>query len=85
MLRSKHRNLVQQIFNLNQPLTESDHQISLRWKVLIYDQRGLSILSTLFKVSKLLEVGVTFYGPITQKREPIPDVSAVYFLDHPKI
>ena len=81
MLRSRHRALVQQILNLNQPLTEADHQTSLRWKVLIYDQRGLSILSTLLKVSKLLEVGVTFYGPITQKREPIPDVSAVYLLE----
>ncbi|KAK8854008.1 Sec1 domain containing protein 1 [Tritrichomonas musculus] len=81
MLRSKHRALVQQILNCNQPLTEADHQASLRWKVLIYDQRGLSILSTLFKVSKLLEVGVTFYGLITQKREQIPDVSAIYFLE----
>lgn len=81
MLRLKHRALIQQILNCNQPLAETDHQASLRWKVLIYDQRGLSILSTLFKVSKLLEVGVTFYGLITQKREQIPDASAVYFLE----
>ncbi|KAK8880803.1 Sec1 domain containing protein 1 [Tritrichomonas musculus] len=81
MLRLRHRALVQQILNLNQPISDSDHQTSLRWKVLIYDQRGLSILSTLLKVAKLLEVGVTFYGSITQKREPIPDVSAVYLLE----
>ena len=81
MLRSRQRALVQQILNLNQPLSESEHQASLKWKVLIFDQRGLSILSTLMKVSKLLEVGVTFYGSISQKREPIPDVPAVYFVE----
>ncbi|OHT12159.1 Sec1 family protein [Tritrichomonas foetus] len=81
MLRTRHRALVQQILNLNQSLLETDRQASLRWKVLIYDQKGLNILSTLLKVSKLLEVGVTFYGSIKQKREPIPDVSAVYLLE----
>jgi hypothetical protein len=59
----------------------TDRRSSLEWKVLIYDDRALSILTTLLKVSSLIEVGVTFHDSISKKRSPIPNVSAVYLVE----
>jgi hypothetical protein len=81
MLRKAHQALVQLVLNLNERVSEHERRASLEWKVLIYDDRALAILSTLLKVSGLVEVGVMFHDSITKKRDPIPNVKAVYLVE----
>jgi hypothetical protein len=81
MLRKCHQTLVQSVLNLNERISDRDRRASLEWKVLIYDDRTLAILSTLLKVSGLIEVGVTFHESIARKRDPIPNVAAVYLVE----
>jgi len=84
MLKNRQFQLVQRVLNLNESINEGGQKNSLKWKVLIYDDLGIWILSTLLKVSRLLEVGVTIHGHISKKRDPIPDVSAVYLVQPTK-
>lgn len=51
------------------------------WKVLIYDKPCQSIISPLLTVSQLRSRGVTLHMLAESKREPIPDVPALYFLE----
>jgi hypothetical protein len=81
MLRKAQQALIQTVLNLNTRVSERDRRSSLEWKVLVYDDHVLSILTTLLKVSSLIEVGVTFHDSITKKRSPIPNVSAVYLVE----
>ncbi|EAY09549.1 Sec1 family protein [Trichomonas vaginalis G3] len=81
MLRKRQAELIQKIINLNEPLSTSGQKTAVKWKVLIYDERGLCILSTLLKVASLMDLGVTYHGLITSKRDPIPDISAVYLVE----
>ena len=80
MLRKKQRELIQRILNLNESVS-GNPKIAMKWKVLIFDDRGLYILTTLMKVARLIEVGVTFFSHIDKKREPIPDAEVIYFLE----
>ncbi|KAL0218857.1 hypothetical protein P9112_004510 [Eukaryota sp. TZLM1-RC] len=50
------------------------------FKLLILDSHGYSLVSTLFKQSCLYEMGFTLFLDLTQKRQPIPSVPAVYLL-----
>jgi len=54
---------------------------SLKWKVLIYDIAGRSIISPLLSVSALRSLGVTLHLLISTTRTAIPAVPAVYFLE----
>lgn len=81
MLRQRHNSLIQRIINLNEPVQTAGQKSALKWKILIYDERGLCILTTLFKLASLMDLGVTFHGLLSSKRDPIPDVSAVYFVE----
>ncbi|KAH0787784.1 protein sly1 [Histomonas meleagridis] len=80
MLRKKQRELIQRILNLNEAVSNNPKD-AMKWKVLIFDDRGLYILTTLMKVARLLEVGVTFFSHIDKKRDPIPDADVIYFLE----
>ena len=51
------------------------------WKVLIYDKPCQSIISPLLTVSQLRSRGVTLHMLAESKREPIPDVPAIYFVE----
>jgi len=51
------------------------------WKVLIYDVSCRSIVSPLLPVSALRKRGVTLHLLLNSKREAIPDVPAVYFIE----
>ncbi|KAH0479920.1 MAG: hypothetical protein KVP17_003655 [Porospora cf. gigantea B] len=53
----------------------------MSWKVLIYDQKGQEILSTLMKVGSLRQHGVTLHMSIDSHRDPISDVPAAYFIE----
>lgn len=81
MLRQRQIEILERILNLNEARKEGDHHAALNWKTLVYDERGLAIISVLMKVSNLMDVGVTSYAMIGSKRSPIPDVSAVYLVE----
>ncbi|KAL3791972.1 hypothetical protein ACHAWO_011227 [Cyclotella atomus] len=50
------------------------------WKILIYDTHTRSIISPLLSVSSLRSLGVTLHLMLHSDRDPIPDVTAVYFV-----
>ncbi len=52
-----------------------------QWKVLIYDMFCRDVISPIMTVSKLRENGVTLHMLLSSKRECIPDVPAVYFME----
>jgi hypothetical protein len=51
-----------------------------KWKVLVLDQFCFDVLGPLFKVGDLRAMGVTLVMNINDKRQPIPDAPAVYFV-----
>lgn len=50
------------------------------WKVLIYDKYCQDLLSPLFNVSELRDMGVTLHMLIDKPRKRVPDVPAIYFV-----
>ncbi len=50
------------------------------WKVLVYDNYCRDILAPLFTVGELRKLGITLYMLLGTKRERVPDVPAVYFV-----
>lgn len=50
------------------------------WKVLVLDSRSTQIVSSVLRVNDLLSQGVTMHALITQRRAPLGDVPAVYFV-----
>ncbi len=50
-------------------------------QVLLYDEETKSIISPLLNVAELRSLGVTLHMPLESKRDSIPDVSAVYFIN----
>mmetsp|Transcript_2399 Transcript_2399/g.4628 ORF Transcript_2399/g.4628 Transcript_2399/m.4628 type:complete len:621 (-) Transcript_2399:146-2008(-) len=54
---------------------------ALTWKVLIFDDRCMKVLSSLFHVQQLQKHGVTIMMRIGEKRERIEDTPAVYFIE----
>ncbi|VDM16195.1 unnamed protein product [Hydatigera taeniaeformis] len=65
------------MLNFNAASTKEDEP---QWKILIYDRTGQDIIAPLFSVKELRSVGVTLHLLLDIKREPIPDVPAVYFV-----
>ncbi|VDK38718.1 unnamed protein product [Taenia asiatica] len=65
------------MLNFNAASTKEDEP---QWKLLIYDRIGQDIIAPLFSVKELRSVGVTLHLLLDIKREPIPDVPAVYFV-----
>lgn len=81
MIRRKQKELLLQVLNLNKLPNTKD---KVEWKVLFYDERGFEILTTVMKLSELIEHGVTFHANLSKKRDPIPGVSAIYFVEETK-
>ncbi|GBC02458.1 hypothetical protein RclHR1_04640001 [Rhizophagus clarus] len=51
------------------------------WKVLIFDDFGRDIISSVLKVNDLRENGVTVHMLLRSERQPISDVPAIYFVE----
>ncbi|CAG8555920.1 5795_t:CDS:2, partial [Acaulospora colombiana] len=51
------------------------------WKVLIFDEFGRDIISSVLKVADLRENGVTVHMLLKSERQPISDVPAIYFVE----
>ncbi|KAI1608949.1 Sec1-like protein [Exophiala viscosa] len=51
------------------------------WKVLVFDNLGRDIISSVLRVNDLRSKGVTIHLPIASPRYPIPDVPALYLVE----
>jgi hypothetical protein len=51
------------------------------WKVLVFDDLGRDVISSVMRVSDLRSMGVTMHLHISNARTPIPDVPVVYLLE----
>ncbi|KAI9784291.1 MAG: Vesicle trafficking between the ER and Golgi [Geoglossum umbratile] len=51
------------------------------WKVLVFDNLGRDVISSVLRVNDLRAWGVTIHLNINSPRHPIPDVPAVYLLE----
>ncbi|KAF0492645.1 snare binding protein Sly1 [Gigaspora margarita] len=63
--------------NLLVPATNSDPV----WKVLIFDEFGRDIISSVLKVADLRDNGVTVHMLLRSERHPIADVPSIYFVE----
>ncbi|EDO06292.1 Sec1 family protein [Babesia bovis T2Bo] len=59
---------------------DSDGRSLKTWKILIYDEETRALLSPILKVGTLRSLGVTLNLLISDRRESIPGVDAVYLL-----
>lgn len=66
------------MINFNQPITKASI-MEPSWKILVYDQYGKDIISPLLSVKELQELGVTLHVQLQSRRDPVPDVPAIYF------
>ncbi|KAF7549543.1 hypothetical protein G7046_g8315 [Stylonectria norvegica] len=51
------------------------------WKVLVFDDLGRDVISSVMRVSDLRSMGVTMHMHIGTPRHPIPDVPVIYLLE----
>ncbi|KAK9772356.1 putative Sec1-like protein [Seiridium cardinale] len=51
------------------------------WKVLVFDDLGRDVISSVLRVSDLRSLGVTMHMHLSGSRHPIPDVPAIYLLE----
>ncbi|PNP57633.1 hypothetical protein THARTR1_02631 [Trichoderma harzianum] len=51
------------------------------WKVLVFDDLGRDVISSVMRVSDLRSMGVTMHMHIGTPRYPIPDVPVIYLLE----
>ncbi|KAK3113694.1 Vesicle trafficking between the ER and Golgi [Teratosphaeriaceae sp. CCFEE 6253] len=51
------------------------------WKVLVFDNLGRDVISSVLRVSDLRGLGITVHLNLHQQRQTIPDVPAVYLLE----
>ncbi|KAF2744129.1 putative Golgi transport protein Sly1 [Sporormia fimetaria CBS 119925] len=59
-------------------LTESGEPI---WKILVFDDMGRDVISSVLRVSDLRQWGVTVHLNINTTRHPIPDVPVIYLIE----
>ncbi|KAI1455349.1 Sec1-like protein [Annulohypoxylon moriforme] len=51
------------------------------WKVLIFDDLGRDVISSVMRVNDLRSMGVTMHMHLAASRHPIPDVPAIYLVE----
>lgn len=70
----------QQKLVLSDMLKASESEAS-KWKILIYDKRGMSIVGRIFHQQSLEDLQVTLFLRITDSRSHVSDAPAVYFVE----
>ncbi|KAL1878806.1 hypothetical protein VTK73DRAFT_7563 [Phialemonium thermophilum] len=51
------------------------------WKVLVFDDLGRDVISSVLRVSDLRSLGITMHMHIASTRHPIPDVPVIYLVE----
>ncbi|RDA82774.1 hypothetical protein CP532_0411 [Ophiocordyceps camponoti-leonardi (nom. inval.)] len=51
------------------------------WKVLVFDDLGRDVISSVMRVSDLRSMGITMHMHISSARHPIPDVPVIYLVE----
>ncbi|KAF3023637.1 Vesicle trafficking between the ER and Golgi [Neopestalotiopsis sp. 37M] len=51
------------------------------WKVLVFDDLGRDVISSVLRVSDLRALGITMHMHLSASRHPIPDVPVIYLLE----
>ncbi|KAG6100241.1 hypothetical protein E4U31_004069 [Claviceps sp. LM219 group G6] len=51
------------------------------WKVLVFDDLGRDVISSVMRVSDLRSMGITMHMHVSTSRYPIPDVPVIYLLE----
>ncbi|KAI1812476.1 sec1 protein [Poronia punctata] len=51
------------------------------WKVLVFDDLGRDVISSVLRVSDLRSMGVTMHMHVSASRHPIPDVPVIYLVE----
>ncbi|KAH8671563.1 Sec1 family protein [Xylariales sp. PMI_506] len=51
------------------------------WKVLVFDDLGRDVISSVLRVSDLRSMGITMHMHLSASRHPIPDVPVIYLLE----
>ncbi|MCJ1362901.1 Vesicle trafficking between the ER and Golgi [Acarospora aff. strigata] len=66
---------------IQQPAPFLDQDGDPIWKVLVFDNLGRDVISSVLRVNDLRALGVTIHLNINASRHPIPDVPVVYLLE----
>ncbi|KFH72362.1 hypothetical protein MVEG_02653 [Podila verticillata NRRL 6337] len=88
-LREQQIAAIATMLNLNQKPEPSSAQADqvipmpsdAEWKVLVFDNFGRDVISSVLRVNDLRENGVTVHMLLKNERQPIPDVPAIYFVE----
>lgn len=91
-LRDKQIASIKRILNLNAPITDVDAQNDAAevqdpasggaiWKVLVFDEMGRDVISSVLRVNDLRASGVTIHLNIGTTRHMIPDVPVIYLVE----
>ncbi|KAJ4371245.1 Vesicle trafficking between the ER and Golgi [Neocucurbitaria cava] len=92
-LRDKQIASIKRILNLNAPLPDAGENDegnnvptnaatdSAAWKILVFDDMGRDVISSVLRVNDLRASGVTIFLNINSMRNPINDVPVVYFVE----
>ncbi|KAH3959287.1 hypothetical protein HBH70_045000 [Parastagonospora nodorum] len=90
-LRDKQIASIKRILNLNAPITDidaqDDHEATKTpadgavWKVLVFDEMGRDVISSVLRVNDLRSSGITIHLNIGTTRHMIPDVPVIYLIE----
>ncbi|KAL5116403.1 Vesicle trafficking between the ER and Golgi [Pleosporales sp. CAS-2024a] len=90
-LRDRQIASIKRILNLNAPITDidvhDDHEPTATpaegavWKVLVFDDMGRDVISSVLRVNDLRSSGVTIHLNIGTTRHMIPDVPVIYLIE----
>ncbi|KAL1925670.1 uncharacterized protein VTP21DRAFT_553 [Calcarisporiella thermophila] len=80
-LRDQQIDVITSMLNLNRKPDDQGHEDDPIWKVLIFDQLGQDVISSVLRVNDLRENGITVHMQMKSDRQPITDVPAIYFME----
>ena len=93
-LRDKQIASLKRMLNLNEPVADGSDDANhsqqlgmvgpdgeLIWKVLVFDDLGMQIVSSVLRVSDLRSLGVTMHMHLSANRHRIEDVPVIYLVE----